>query len=268
MALRLAGEDYSVVQGLDGLGWLRDINVSSSDPALKVDQKGAGSILDLLDNGTAVLRVLNGGNLGFLAGKALTAGQYEIGRNNDATNRLQLNVPTGASIEFSVNGVEASIINNLGFKAIAGSNASPSYSFINDPDTGLWNDADKIHFATGGSERMVIDGTQLYLTVPIRNVEGGSAASPTYTWAADNDTGIYRAGADQIGFSTGSGLRMSLSNTELDLSTLFAEFGEIADPAAPAADRARLFSKDNGAGKTQLVVRFPTGAVQVLATEP
>lgn len=41
-----------------------------------------------------------------------------------------------------------------------------------------------------------------------------------------------------------------------------------SDPAAPAANSYRLFSRDNGAGKTQLCVRFATGAVQVLATEP
>lgn len=43
---------------------------------------------------------------------------------------------------------------------------------------------------------------------------------------------------------------------------------EASQAAAPAANRARLQAKDNGSGKTQLVVRFPTGAVQVLATEP
>lgn len=43
---------------------------------------------------------------------------------------------------------------------------------------------------------------------------------------------------------------------------------EISDPAAPAANNAILYVRDNGAGKTQLVVRFPTGAVQVIATEP
>jgi len=43
---------------------------------------------------------------------------------------------------------------------------------------------------------------------------------------------------------------------------------EISDPAAPAANSGRLYFRDNGAGKTQLVVRFPTGAVQVIATEP
>ena len=46
------------------------------------------------------------------------------------------------------------------------------------------------------------------------------------------------------------------------------DFTEIADAAAPAANGARLYARDNGAGKTQLVVRFNTGAVQVIATEP
>jgi len=48
----------------------------------------------------------------------------------------------------------------------------------------------------------------------------------------------------------------------------FAELTEISDPVAPSANKARLYLKDNGAGKTQLVVRFPTGAVQQLAIEP
>lgn len=45
-------------------------------------------------------------------------------------------------------------------------------------------------------------------------------------------------------------------------------FTEISDPSAPAANGARLYARDNGAGKTQLVVRFNSGAVQVIATEP
>jgi len=51
-------------------------------------------------------------------------------------------------------------------------------------------------------------------------------------------------------------------------STAFYELSEIGTPAAPAPNRARLFVKDNGAGKTQLCVRFHTGAVKVLVTEP
>jgi len=48
----------------------------------------------------------------------------------------------------------------------------------------------------------------------------------------------------------------------------FNEFVEITDPTAPSANKGRLYCKDNGSGKSQLVVRFPTGAVQVIATEP
>jgi len=51
-------------------------------------------------------------------------------------------------------------------------------------------------------------------------------------------------------------------------STQFYELSEISAPLAPSANRARLFVKDNGAGKTQLCVRFHTGAVKVIVTEP
>lgn len=48
----------------------------------------------------------------------------------------------------------------------------------------------------------------------------------------------------------------------------YQDFSEHADPGAPGANNARVFARDNGSGKTQLCVRFPTGAVQVIATEP
>lgn len=48
----------------------------------------------------------------------------------------------------------------------------------------------------------------------------------------------------------------------------YHEFKEISDPTAASADGGRLYVKDNGAGKTQLCIRFNTGAVQVIATEP
>ena len=50
-------------------------------------------------------------------------------------------------------------------------------------------------------------------------------------------------------------------------TTRYYELGEIATPNAPAANQARLFVKDNGAGKTQLCVRFHTGASQIIKTE-
>lgn len=46
------------------------------------------------------------------------------------------------------------------------------------------------------------------------------------------------------------------------------ELGEVVAPAAPAVNKVRLFSQDNGAGKTQVCARFNTGATVVLATQP
>lgn len=48
----------------------------------------------------------------------------------------------------------------------------------------------------------------------------------------------------------------------------FLQMVKEVDPNAPAANQARVFVRDNGAGKGQLCVRFPTGVVQVIATEP
>ncbi len=45
-------------------------------------------------------------------------------------------------------------------------------------------------------------------------------------------------------------------------------FSERTDPAAPPANNGYLYMRDNGSGKTQLVMLFPSGAVQVIATEP
>jgi hypothetical protein len=49
----------------------------------------------------------------------------------------------------------------------------------------------------------------------------------------------------------------------------FLELQELAaTPSQPVANRARLFTRDNGSGKTQLCILWPGNAVTVLSTEP
>ena len=43
---------------------------------------------------------------------------------------------------------------------------------------------------------------------------------------------------------------------------------EIGTPSAPGRNKATLFVRDNGSGKSQLCVRFHTGSVRILATQP
>lgn len=69
-------------------------------------------------------------------------------------------------------------------------------------------------------------------------------------------TNMSCAGASLIGASSIQGV------------TGYIEGVETTDPAAPSSDRGRMYYRDNGSGKTQLCVRFSTGAVQVIATEP
>jgi len=48
----------------------------------------------------------------------------------------------------------------------------------------------------------------------------------------------------------------------------FQDLDAVFQPPAPLAGRVRLFALNDGSGKGKLCVRFPTGAVQVIATEP
>lgn len=49
--------------------------------------------------------------------------------------------------------------------------------------------------------------------------------------------------------------------------TKFIELDEITAPANPSANKARLYTKDDGSGNTQLIVQFPTGSAIALATQ-
>ncbi len=77
------------------------------------------------------------------------------------------------------------------------------------------------------------------------------------------DTGL------QFGDGTGltdAGISRSAAGV-LDVTGVF-KFTEQSDPSAPAANTGVLYVRDNGAGKTELCVRFSSGAVQVIATQP
>lgn len=96
-------------------------------------------------------------------------------------------------------------------------------------------------------------------------------------WGPGNaavDTNLYRSAADTLKtddtmlaleFQATNALRM---NGNTGGSSFLEGIEQSPDPTAPAVNRGRLFFKDNGAGKTQLAVRFNTGATIIIATEP
>jgi hypothetical protein len=76
-------------------------------------------------------------------------------------------------------------------------------------------------------------------------------AMPTGTEARFEWDGIERGRINQV--NGGMGIQFSTESS--------------ADPTAPAANQAILYTKDNGAGKTSLMVRFASGAVKTICTQ-
>lgn len=58
---------------------------------------------------------LNSELIQWTAGKAITGGNYEIGRDADGTNQLHFNVPTGAGYEWSVNDIRTAVLSSTAF---------------------------------------------------------------------------------------------------------------------------------------------------------
>ncbi len=96
-----------------------------------------------------------------------------------------------------------------------GSISSPTFSFINDSNSGMYNKAgDNLGFATNGVLRFDISTTALTSTLPFLG-QNGTAAAPSVSFSGDSDTGMYDVGANDLGFATNGVLRFDISTTAL-----------------------------------------------------
>ena len=83
----------------------------------------------------------------------------------------------------------------------------PPYSFTGDTDTGMFSEgADQLNLACAGVAQYSQTTTAITTTVPFLS-QDGTAAAPAYTFSGDTNTGVYRIGVDNIGFSTGGTVR-------------------------------------------------------------
>ncbi len=89
-----------------------------------------------------------------------------------------------------------------------GTASVPTMSFSSDPDTGLyWLSANSLCATTGANVRGCYDsaGLTLYNSGIFKGTAvsngAGTAASPSYTFTTDTNTGLYSVDADQLGVS-------------------------------------------------------------------
>ncbi len=87
-----------------------------------------------------------------------------------------------------------------------------SYTFIGDSDTGLGRVAsDDLAITTGGSLRGEWTNSSFVTYVPVL-AQDGAVGAPSYTFASNNNTGIYRSGADTLAISAGGAAVASFAN--------------------------------------------------------
>jgi len=108
-----------------------------------------------------------------------------------------------------------------GLKPFANYAAFLAASISSVVDRVMWYDGTDIVTVTrdpaqSGGTVAQTDGTLWYPETI--DVAGGSAAAPSITFYGDNNTGLYNAAANQIGFATTGTLRALLSGTALELS--------------------------------------------------
>ena len=124
-------------------------------------------------------------------------------------------------------------------------------------DSSVWVEQSAPSVSASGESKVYMDSTSKTLKVSqnggafVDLVNGGgaptfpleapdgSASTPSFSFSGDTDTGIYRIGADNLGFSTGSARQMDISNLGMLLSSgarvnEFSTDGTMADDSDKA----------------------------------
>ncbi len=233
---------------------------------------GAGAAMN---HGTSVVLI------GVTAGNANTA-DYTVAIGSGAlkvnTTGTQ-NTAVGASSLFTnVSGANnsafghGSLFLNTGSQNTAGGNNALS-SNTGSNNTAWGNEAG---YRSGNPLPGTYDAnavtTGTYLTFVGFNAGLGSATQRTNSSAfgsgayvnADNTVVLGDQNITQVLMGSASQASIALLNV---VGSGYYDIAEMTAPAAPAANTARIYCVDNG-GKSQLVCRFPSGAVQQLAIEP
>ena len=172
-------------------------------------------------------------------------------------------------------GVFGESTNNVGVSGISGSHIGvQGYSATGRGVYGSSSTSYGVHGVTSGAGQAGMVGHGAEDGTGVLGVSGliafsAKAKTGVFGYAAQDSGSVGVRGESPAGFGvygkTSTGYAGFFNGKVY--SSQFYELGEVATPAAPVAHKARLFIRDFG-GKAQLCVRFHTGAVRVLATEP
>jgi hypothetical protein len=254
----------------------------ATNTALGFEALNSASLTAINNTGVGyrALRVVATGNNNTALG-AYSLIAHTIGSNNSAMGALALFSNTEGNSNNAV-GMEALFANTTG----QGNNAFGVGALRNNT-TSLFNAAfgnNALASNTTGNASIAIGDEAAERFVASQNTAVGYRALRGGDATPANNTGVNNIA---IGYQAGDAITTGSTNivighdidvdsptgsNQINVGGVYFHdrllYTERADPAAPAANQAVVYARDNGSGKTQLCVRFNTGAVQVISTEP
>ena len=151
------------------------------------------------------------------SGGAPTDAEYVVmALNGTLTNERKLTAGTNITITDGGAGGNVTITAAGGavsfpLEGSLGSVSAPTYSFTGDTNTGMYSPgADTIGFTVGGNERLNVANNKVS-GIAFQTTGTNNAASPDYQFTTDPDTGIFKAGTNEIGFTAGGSEKFRMS---------------------------------------------------------
>jgi hypothetical protein len=141
----------------------------------------------------------------------------------------------------------------------------------------LINGAGVVTAATGLTTGVTFQGSTGTVTtsrgIHINDVGGARVTSEAVSIEIDalssiTGGGITAAIRSSVSTGTNRWFLYNASTGPSNFAASYLQFSEMTAPSAPAADQVRLYSQDNGGGKTQLMALFSSGAAQQIAIQP
>ncbi len=116
---------------------------------------------------------------------------------------------------------DQTITSSIVFNGPNGTDATPTFSFYLDPDTGMHRSAaDNLAFTTGGGRRATMNSSSITSTVVFLG-PNGTAATPAFSFAGDQDTGMHVSAANTLSFDAGGTIRMNVSGVSVTAAVPF-----------------------------------------------
>jgi hypothetical protein len=137
-----------------------------------------------------------------VSGSGAGTGLYSAGSN-------VLGISAGGTSQLSISSTSSTFTNKI--LAPNGSFGAPSYSFANQPTTGLFSSGAYMGVSVGGATTQLITSTALVTITPIYAFDGSSTA-PTYSFNNSTTTGMYSPGPNIISLTVSGSPILSLMN--------------------------------------------------------